>query len=262
MKIGPYETGRVYVGDCLALMRDLPDGSVPMIWTDPPYGHANHDGDFNARLNEHRGIDGQPIANDTPDEMRRVVDGMLVEAARVLDPNDCCCCCCCGGGGGPRPTFAWVADRMDRGGLSFFHSVIWDKINPGLGWRFRRQHEMVMVAHRSGSRLRWNEAEAPVPNVVRASAVRERNHPNEKPTDLVRRFISVHTKPGDLVLDPFAGSGSTGVAAIQLGREFLGFELDQKWADVANERLEAARRGQTLASYRSGQEVLFPAEAK
>jgi len=64
--------------------------------------------------------------------MRTVVDAMLTEAARILKPDCCCCCCCCcGGGGGPRPTFAWVANRMDNSGLRFFHSVIWDKVNPG-----------------------------------------------------------------------------------------------------------------------------------
>ena len=143
----------LYLGDCLEVMAAIPSGTVDMIWTDPPYGHDNHDGDLNARLNDHRGIQGKPIANDDSDGMRRVVDGMLTEAARVLSP-DCCCCCCCGGGG-PKPTFAWVADRMDRGGLSFFHSVIWDKKNPGLGWRYRRQHEMVMISHRAGGKLLW-----------------------------------------------------------------------------------------------------------
>jgi DNA modification methylase len=142
----------LYHGDCLRVMPDLPPASVDLLWTDPPYGHGNHDGDLNARLNEHRGLEDHPIANDSGEQMRRVVDGMLREAVRVLKPDCCCCCCCCGGG--PRPTFAWVADRLDRDGLSFFHSVIWDKLNPGLGWRYRRQHEMVMVAHAAGRRPR------------------------------------------------------------------------------------------------------------
>ena len=111
----------LYLGDCRDALTALPGGSVALLWTDPPYGHKNHDGDLNARLNEHRNIESKPIANDGADEMREVVDFALKEATRILKP-DCCCCCCCGGGG-PSPTFAWVADRMDSKGLQFFHAV-------------------------------------------------------------------------------------------------------------------------------------------
>ena len=89
---------RLILGDCLEVMAGLEAGSIDMIWTDPPYGHSNHDGDLNAQLNKHREIESKPIANDDADGMRRVVDGMLKEAARVLSPDCCCCCCCCGGG--------------------------------------------------------------------------------------------------------------------------------------------------------------------
>ena len=91
---------RLIQGDCLEVMDLFADGSIDMIWTDPPYGHSNHDGDLNANLNKHRKIDSKPIENDSADGMRLVVDGMLTEAARVLSPDYCCCCCCCCGGGG------------------------------------------------------------------------------------------------------------------------------------------------------------------
>jgi site-specific DNA-methyltransferase (adenine-specific) len=257
----------LYLGDCREIMRGIPDGSVDMIWTDPPYGHANHDGDFNARLNEHRGIESKPIANDDGDSMREVVDAMLTEAARVLRP-DCCCCCCCGGGG-PRPTFAWVADRMDNGGLTFFHSVIWDKINPGLGWRYRRQHEMVMVAHRKGGKLLWANDKRAVPNIYSLMPPRERHHPNEKPLPLVGHFITLHTLPGQLVVDPFMGGGTTGVSALQHGRKFIGMELDPAHFDTARRRIEDAyKRPDMFASIerRAGQiqealELPVPPEA-
>jgi DNA modification methylase len=121
----------LYHGDCRDVLPALAPESVTLLWTDPPYGHGNHDDDLNSRLNEYRGLTDIPIANDDSDGMRVVVDAMLTLAVPLLRRDSCCCCCC--GGGGPRPTFAWVADRMDRDGLTFFHSVIWDKINPGLG---------------------------------------------------------------------------------------------------------------------------------
>jgi len=236
--------GRVtlYLGDCREVMACLQDGSVDMIWTDPPYGHANHAGDWNARLNAHRGIDNQPIANDTPDAMRDVVDAMLRHAARLLAADCCCCCCCCGGGGGPKPTFAWVADRMDRDGLSFFHSVIWDKVNPGLGWRYRRQHEMVMVAHRAGGKLLWADNKRAAPNIYSLMPNRTRQHPNEKPLELVDHFLTLHTKSDHLILDPFMGSGTTGVAAVKLGRRFIGIEIEPKYFDIACRRIEEATK--------------------
>jgi len=242
--VGPYETGRVYVGDALALMREIPDGIVPMIWTDPPYGHANQDGDLAASrvgVAGARQAEAAPIANDRPQDYEPLMRGFLSEAARVMRPDSCCCCCC--GGGGPSPTFARLATWMDEA-LSFFHAVVWDKskAGDGLGWRYRRNYEFVMVAHRRGGKLAWNESRGAVANVIRAMPPRgDERHPNMKPLDLMREFIENHTRVGDLVVDPFAGGGSTGVAALQAGREFLGFEIDPKWAALANDRIAVAR---------------------
>ena len=230
----------LYLGDCREVLATVADESVDMIWTDPPYGHSNHDGDWNARLNEARGIESKPIANDDAESMRIVVDAMLTEAARVLR-SDCCCCCCCGGGG-PRPTFAWVADRMDRGGLEFFHSVIWDKKNPGLGWRYRRQHEMVMIAHRVGGRLLWRDDAVAARNIFDLMPPRERSHPNEKPVGLVEHFVQLHSSPGHVVLDPFCGAGTTGVACANLGRRFIGVEIEPRYFDIACRRIAEAYR--------------------
>lgn len=229
----------LYLGDARDVVPTLEPSSVTLLWTDPPYGHNNHDGDWNARLNAHRGIENAPIANDDPDGMRIVVDAVLRAAVPVLR-DDCCCCCC--GGGGPRPTFAWVAQRMDCDGLQFFHSVIWDKLNPGLGWRFRRRHEMVMVAHKQGKRLAWSNEDRAVPNIWAGMPPRDRVHPNEKPEALPAHFIELHTQAGDLVLDPFMGSGTTGCAAVRAGRHFIGVELDAQHFDTALRRIEQAQR--------------------
>ena len=231
----------LYLGDCREIMTMIGNDSVHMIWTDPPYGHSNHDGDFNSRLNEFRSLPQQIIANDDPDGMRLVVDGMLLEAARVLKP-DCCCCCCCCCGGGPKPTFAWVASRMDSMGLSFFHSVIWDKKNPGLGWRYRRRHEMIIISHRENGKLLWADNSRAVPNIVEYMPPRERHHPNEKPLAMVCDFIEWHSIEGNVVLDPFMGSGTTGVACSKLGRRFIGIEIDERYFDIACSRIEEAYR--------------------
>ncbi len=236
----------LYLGDCREILPVIESESVDMIWTDPPYGHSNHDGDLNARLNDHRKIESKPIANDDTEGMRDVVDSMLTHASRVLKSDCSCCCCCCCGGGGPKPTFAWVANRMDSGGLSFFHSVIWDKVNPGLGWRYRRQHEMVMVAHRDGGKLSWNDDIPATSNIIRISKPRDDSHPNIKPVELVEKFIQQHAPAFGIVLDPFMGSGTTGVAAIGLGRRFIGIEYDPKYFDIACQLIERAYSQQRL----------------
>ena len=229
------------LGDCLDILPTIESGSITLLWTDPPYGHGNHNNDLNSRLNDYREIENKPIENDSPEDMREVVSGMLTLSLPLLR-NDCCCCCCCCGGGGPKPTFAWLAERMDREGLSFFHSVIWDKLNPGLGWRYRRQHEMVMVAHKAGGKLAWANEDKTQRNVIACSPPRDRLHPNEKPVALVEKFILLHTKPGDVVLDPFMGSGTTGVAALKHGRQFIGIEVSPEYFEIASRRIHDAER--------------------
>jgi site-specific DNA-methyltransferase (adenine-specific) len=231
----------IYHGDCREILPELAHESVTLLWTDPPYGHGNHVSDFNARLNTLRGLENKPIANDGGEEMREVVDAALQLVVPLLRQDCCCCCCCCCGGGGPRPTFAWLAQRMDCEGLEFFHSVIWDKVNPGLGWRYRRQHEMVMVAHRKGGKLAWADEDLAVPNVISLFPNRDRQHPNEKPVDLSARFVEWHTRPGELVLDPFMGSGTTLRAAKDAGRSAIGIEVDERYCEIA-----AARMGQEV----------------
>lgn len=229
-------------------MQTIADNSIDMIWTDPPYGHSNHDGDLNSVLNTHRKLVSSPIANDDQMSMRTVVDGMLVEAARILRSDCCCCCCCCGGGGGgPQPTFAWIANRMDKKGMQFFHAVIWNKNNPGLGWRYRRQYEMVMVAHRVNGTLLWHDGKRAVPNIYNCSPPKDRDHPNEKPVRLIAHFLSLHASKGHIICDPFMGSGSTGVAAIGLGMKFIGIELDRKYFDIACRRVEGAYKNRRMS---------------
>lgn len=255
---------KIVHGDCLDVLARLPPDSVDMIFTDPPYGHKNNDGDLNSRLNHCRKVDNRPIVNDDQETMRQVVSSALDQAARILKRSSSCCCCCCSGGG-PSPTFAWLAQRMDEGGLDFFHSVIWDKRNPGLGWRYRRQHEMIMIAHRSGGHLRWADDSVTQCNIIAMLPPRKRIHPNEKPLNLVRRFIALHTLPGDLVVDPFAGSGTTAVACHELGRRFICIECDLDFVNKANERIMEAQLRTSLfnrnenyktAASRMSQEVL------
>jgi site-specific DNA-methyltransferase (adenine-specific) len=231
----------IYHGDCREILPDLVPESVTLLWTDPPYGHANQNGDLqSARV----GVKGArqrqavPIRNDDALSMREVVDKALELSIPLLKKDSCCCCCC--GGGGPEPTFAWLADRLDRKGLSFFHALIWDKTarGPGLGWRFRRDYEMVMVAHAKGGKLSWNPEAAATSNILRFAPEPNIYHPTTKPVSMCRSFIGWHTRANDFVLDPFMGSGTTLRAAKDLGRKAIGIELEERYVEIAIKRLQ------------------------
>ena len=239
-------TWRVEHGDCLETMRGMEDSSVDFVFTDPPYGHNNNNnGDLIARRESALGKQAvpedewRPIANDGP-EANDLFRAVLPEFFRLLQPG--CCCCCCGGGGGPDPQFArwslWLGEVFD-----FKQMVVWDKGPMGMGWHYRRSYETVLVGTKPGAACRWYDNTKAVENIIRPGLAPKiipsrDQHPTEKPVELAAHFILLHTKPGDLVLDPFCGSGSTGEAALRLGRRFLGIDLEQRWVDMARLRLE------------------------
>ncbi len=236
--------GAIIQGDCLEVMKGWPDGCVPMIWTDPPYGHGNQDGDLQAaRVRDGvRGARVRPtvaIENDAGDAWTAAYTGFLDEAARILAP-DCCCCCCCIAGGGPNVTFARVARWIDER-LHFFQAVVWDKSarGHGMGWRYRRNYEFVMVAHRKGGKLLWADARKAIPNIMRDMPERNGLHPTMKPVSLVEQFLEAHTLPDTIVVDPFAGSFTTCVAAKKLGRRFIGIEINPEYCEIGRRRLAA-----------------------
>jgi site-specific DNA-methyltransferase (adenine-specific) len=243
----------LWQGDCLELMKNIPDGSVKMIWTDPPYGNENGVNDFSTRrhfaINDKRKSKTKPIENDGLEEMKVVIDGMLLEAVRCCAKVSAICCCC--GGGGPTPVFAWLANRMCEKGLAFLHSCIWDKKNPGFGWRYRRQHEMIMVAYLAKGKIAWADLNVACGNIFSIAKPTGMYHSNEKPVALVERFIELHTKPGDLVIDPFMGSGTTGVACAKTGRRFIGIEKDPEIFKTAEKRIRFTEQTGMVASKES-----------
>ena len=240
----------LYLGDSLEVMAGLSEESVDVVWTDPPYGNENNAKGF-ATCNEGRGIQAQEaILNDDKDSMRHVIDGTLVQAARLLKKDfSAACYCSMGGGAEGDPSYTWISNRMNEKGMTFFHMVIWDKKNPGTGWRYRRQHELVIVGMREGSKIAWpgggsSKNPGSIANIISISKPRRygETHPNDKPPELVQKFLSVHTAVGDVVIDPFMGGGATGIACLRMGRKFIGIELDPKYFDLACANIQKASR--------------------
>lgn len=125
-------------------------------------------------------------------------------------------------------------------GLDYVRTCIWDKVDGApqfTGDRPAAGAEAVVVVHRKGKK-RWNGGGRR--NVFRHEVNGEKGdkpHPTTKPLPLMRELVELFSDPGELVLDPFAGSGSTGVACNQLGRNFIGWELNDEYHAIATRRL-------------------------
>ncbi len=231
----------IHLGDCLQWLKTVPDQSVDIIWTDPPYGNNQNKGDLNASLKTmgKRKSTPKTILNDDPESWEPLIKGLIAEGKRILKPTSALCCCC-GGGGGKNVGFAKMAMWLDDE-MQFDHAVIWNKGGLGLGWRYRRNYEFVMIAHPRRGKMKW-EAEfcdKRTANVVDISRVppRKEGHPTPKPVELVKHFLALHGKKGDVVCDPFAGAGTTCVAAKSLGMRYIACELDPHWHGVAEQRI-------------------------
>jgi len=245
------ELNKIYLGESIAIMKQWPDSSIDLIFTDPPYGHNNNNGDLIHNRETALGLSpnyesgpakARPIANDGK-EANELVQAFFTEAARLLKPGSCCCCCC-GGGGGPDPQFArwslWIDNVLD-----FKQMVIWDKGPMGMGWHYRRSYETVLVAQKPGAACKWFDETNAVENIIRPGVApkiipSKDQHPTEKPAELASLFIGYHSKPGDVVLDSFCGSGSTLDAANRMGRKWIGIELDPVFHAMASERMNRA----------------------
>jgi len=237
----------LYLGDCLEVMKQLPDASIDLVLADPPYGHNNNNNDLAHRWEAALGIVeavpgewARPILNDGP-EANDLVRAMFAEANRLLKPGHCCCCCC-GGGGGPDPQFARWSLWLDEA-IGFKQMVIWDKGGLGMGWHYRRNYETVLVGERPGAAGAWYGGHS-VANVISGiSGIKPSadEHPTLKPVALMERFVLWHSQAGEVVLDPFMGSGTTGVASVKHGRRFIGCELDPHWFGVAVKRISEAQ---------------------
>lgn len=249
-------SAELYCGDQRAFLAGLPDASVDCIWTDPPYFLSN-DGPTCVAGRRHkvnkgewdrsRGVAGDHAFNQV----------WLAECLRVLTPAGTIWV------SGTTHVYLSVGMAMMELGFRILNDIVWEKPNPppNLGCRcFTHATEIVLWATKAarGSKhrhlfhyeaMKQANGGRQMKNVWRFAAPRAEEkrhgrHPTQKPLALIERCLAASTDPGQRVLDPFAGSGSTGVAALRLGRRFVGCEVDPGYARLASARLQAAARGE------------------
>lgn len=231
----------VVEGDCLAVLPTLPDKSVAHVITDPPYDQRTHD---RARSLKNGG-------SDIPINFDPLADfAFLPHCLRVSERWVIAFC-----------ALEQLGGYQAAAGEGWVRAAIWHRTDgtPQIsGDRPAQGAEGIAVMH-TDAKKRWNgggERGLWSYGVERTVEVRD-GHPTPKPLPLMLRLLELFTDPGELVLDCFAGSGTTGVAALRTGRRVILVERDPVYAKVARERLEAESKGLTLRDARVGQRSLF-----
>ncbi len=213
-KIGPFPCCSVVCGDCLELMKSLPDGCVDAVITDPPYG---------IDLAPQRGIT-KAITGDTDAEAAKLYSYTAHEAARILAPDS------------TAMFFAsWKNCHWSKSLLAQYlivkSCVVWVKNRFGIGYYTRPQHEFIWHCWKGNPPV----PQTAISDVVDWEVEQGQVHSCQKPVGLMEHLIEFCG--GEIVFDPFIGSGTTLVAAKKLGRHFLGFEISPEYCEIARDRL-------------------------
>lgn len=212
------------IDDCMNVMKDIPDKSIDMVLTDPPYGLSF----LSPRTDNHI-----KIANDDFDDWQTSLPTWLSEFKRILK-DDGSCVCFMGGGGSKPVTSIFTLEFIKH--FKLMNTIIWDKKTIGLGWRYRPSYETVIVGTVS-DKFTWNGGSSES-NIVRFNNIipSADDHPTVKPVKLYKHFLRPHTNPGDIVFDPFLGSGTCIRACREMDRIGLGTEMESKYKDTIKKR--------------------------
>lgn len=226
----------VIQGDCLRVLRGLPSNSIDAVITDPPYDIRNTKPGGNSQLAK------SMAGYNTELEDLGIVSGfdpaVLVELVRVCKKVNMYFFC-------NKAQIPMYFDFFLNQQKCSFDILKWVKTNtpPTYHGKMLSDTEYCLL-FRKGARCmpaNYEDASTLYQSPMNVSDKSKYGHPTPKPVEMLRRLVRNSTTPGDIVLDPFCGSGSTGEACAIEGRAFLGIELSGKYAAIAKAREEAAR---------------------
>lgn len=206
-------------GDCLDLIKEIPDGCIDTIITDPPYF-------LGVTHNGQRGCYSDLLI------MKPFFQDLFYQFVRVFEKNGCLYLCC------DFRTYPFLYPILDEY-IMIRNLLVWNK-KSGPGNFYSFSHEFIIVAFnvmRNFSGLNIFDLPAFCSGAKRTNG--EKIHPTQKPIELFEKFILDSTSEGDTVLDTFAGSGTLAIAALRTKRNYILFELQDKYVKVATERIEA-----------------------
>jgi|TARA_B100000446_G_scaffold187946_1_gene219240 modification methylase len=248
---------QILAGDCVEVMNSLPENSVDLIFADPPY-NLQLKGELhrpdNSRVDA---VDDAWDQFDTFAAYDRFTNAWLKAARRILKPNGAIWVI------GSYHNIFRVGAALQNHGYWILNDVVWRKSNPMPNFRGKRltnAHEtMIWASKQEASKYTFNyealkslndgvqmRSDWVLPICTGHERLKDENgdkaHPTQKPESLLHRVLVASTNPGDVVLDPFFGTGTTGAVAKMLGREFIGIEREEAYRKVATKRIENTRK--------------------
>lgn len=222
--LGSLELNRIYQMDVMGGVSLIPDESVDLVITDPPYL-------MNYRSNRRVKQDKfDYIKNDK--DSHELISEFLTEIYKKMKNNTAIYMFC-----------SWHhIDFFKHEFEKHFklkNIIVWNKNNHGSGdlkGAYAPKHEFILYGHKGRSLFR----EKRIPDVIDCAKISspKLTHPTEKPTDLLKIFIRNNSDKGDIILDGFAGTGSTCIASLEEERNFIAFELESEYVEIANQRLD------------------------
>jgi modification methylase len=245
---------RIIKGDCIEAMAALPDACIDMIFADPPYNLQLGGDLFRPEGGRVDAVDNDWDKFDTFAAYDRFTQAWLAEAHRILKPNGTIWVI------GSYHNIFRVGTAIQDGGFWILNDVVWCKSNPMpnfKGTRFTNAHETLIWASKGEkSKYTFNYRAMKTLNdelqmrsdwtfpICGGQERLKRNgvkaHPTQKPEALLYRILLACTKPGDVILDPFFGTGTTGAVAKRLQRHWIGVEREDSYIEVATDRIAAA----------------------
>lgn len=227
-------TIQLYKGDCLEVMKQIPDKSVDCVITDPPYrviSGGRNDDISRAKWSSPCGVltknDGKIFTHNDID-----FEDWIPEIYRVLkDDSDFYCMT-------NTINLFKINECCTRCGFKLHNLLVWEKNNATPNRWYMKNCEYTLFYYKGKAKAINNMGSKTVHSF---NNPREKNHPTEKPVGLMGLYVSNSTQPNDTVLDPFMGSGTTGVACKQANRNFIGIELDDKYFEIAKNRIEEVK---------------------
>ncbi|WP_339108633.1 site-specific DNA-methyltransferase [Thioclava sp. GXIMD4216] len=248
---------QILAGDCIAQMNALPENSVDLIFADPPY-NLQLKGELHRPDNSK--VDAVDDAWDQFDSFAAYdafTRDWLAAARRILKPNGAIWVI-----GSYHNVFRMGAELQNQG-FWIMNDVVWRKSNPMpnfRGKRFTNAHETLIWASKSENAKPTFNYEAlkalnegvqmrsdwVIPICTGGERLKDdmgnKAHPTQKPEALLHRVIIATTNPGDVILDPFFGTGTTGAVAKMLGRNYIGIEREEAYREAATKRLARTRK--------------------
>lgn len=216
--------------NCLEIIKKIPDNSIDLVATDCPYhiisgGCTNKE--KNGILNKENASNGKLFSYN-----EITFSEWLPEVYRVLKERTHCYIFING------RNLMQLQQEAEKVGFVYQNTLIWDKGNVTPNRYYMNACEFILMLRKGKARTINNTGSS---NLLRyKNKVGNKYHPTEKPVELMKILIENSCYNDDIVLDPFMGSGSTGIACVNTNRNFIGIELDEKYFNIAKDRIEKA----------------------